>query len=184
VLDKNKLSYFNEEKLQLTQFFLKQDSAKLEKIVFFDKDNKKEIGISNNGFSEKEQFSSPDFLKKQEENFLEVKNFFYLTFFDLYPLIQKKDSLFFYIFCQKIADMLVPIFLFFIFLGRPLSPRNTDLERKMIFRSSFCILFLLTSQIGIFLFKANGNYPFIYAFFSHIFWGVFIVIRFIKNEKY
>ena len=185
VISNNELFYFSKDNLQFIRFFIPIEKAniRLKKVEIYNTSKKQVLDILSNKVMMQEVSSSPKFLHDQKFFFLQVKNFFYLTFTELYPFIIQKNVIFLYVFFQKIVDILNPVFLFFIFLGRPLNPRNTDLEVKMMFRSSLCILFIFTSQVGIFLFKANFTNPFLYAFLNQIVWGSFLLIRFLRHEK-
>ena len=177
-VEKENIVHLDKQNLSITTFsFLEKDTLQVERY----QDKKKTFQVLDNSIVLQQTDFSKEFLMSEIEKFLNVENFFYLKFIELFPLVLQKDKIFSYIFFQKIADILNPLFLLLIFLGKPLHPRNTDLEKKMISRSLFCILFLFTSQIGFFLFRTWEQYPFFFAFFNHIFWAFFLIVRYINN---
>ena len=180
IIQEEKIAYYDKEKEELTYFHIKPETFQPEKIELYKQNKKEVINLSSEYLHFTESSSNPNFLDQNKKYFLNEKNFFYLTFQKIFPFFLQKETILSYVFFQKIADMLVPMFLFFILLGNKPDPRNITLIQRMIFRTFFCILFLLTNQIGIFLFKASYSYPFLSAFYNHLFWGMGLTIKYIR----
>ena len=181
IVKNEKISYLNKEKKELTEVFIQPDTFEIDKIKIFHKDKEKEINFLLRKITSEEFSSNPKFLQGKQKDFVFEENLFYLNFSQLIQFVVKKDLIFSYIFFQKIADMLAPLFLFFILLGKSTELTNNDFIKKTVYRIFFCILFLLTNQVGIFLFKVNYSYPFFFAFYTYLLWGGFLLIKYARK---
>ena len=190
-IEKNKISYFEENyqkaKERFVLFFHNSEEG-IYKIENYSENKLQQIFKITDNEVIKENTSSqntPYFKEQVPTNFTLVNeaNFFYLHFTKLFNLafIQKYNPVFQYIFFQKIADIISVFIIILICMGKLSHPRNSDLESNTLIAICLTLLFIVTNQLGFFIFEAGLANQFFAAFGNSFIWISFIIIREIKN---
>ena len=134
-------------------FSQKKKELKIEK--YHNRRLEKTYLIRNNSISIPSSFLETQTTLPQLD-FSQKNNFFYLNFLELFPLaFGKQNTIFQYIFFQKIANIFSVLMILLILLGKPPHPRNLNLELNTVKQACIAVLFLFTNQLGFFMFEAR-----------------------------
>ena len=188
-IEKNKIIYFEENYQKAKELFVLffHNSEGIYKIENYSENKLQQTFkiTDNEVIKENKSPKNSFYYSDLTSNFALVNeaNFFYLKLTKLFYLafIQRSNPVFQYIFFQKIADIISVFIIMLIFMGKLSHPRNSDLESKTLIAICLTLLFIVTNQIGFFIFEAGLVNQFFAAFGNSLIWISFVVIREIKN---